>query len=162
MKRFWRVMKKSVPATFRLFLGSNFLIYGLAKIITGQFDAIEPTHKIAGLHPDPEGFALAWTFFAYSRAYEIFIGVGEVLAAILIMIPRTSTLGAVFYFPIAVNVMMVNYFYGIGVSDLSTILVIMNLFLLWMERKKWLIIFWEANRIESLLREMQRKGEKTA
>ncbi|MFC4548656.1 hypothetical protein ACFO25_20535 [Paenactinomyces guangxiensis] len=162
MKRLWRVMKKSFPATFRFFLGLQFLIYGLAKIVIGQFAAIEPTHKIAGLHPDPEGFALAWTFFAYSRTYEILIGIGEITAALLIMIPRTSTLGAAIYFPIAANVLAVNYFYGVGVTDLSLVLVMMNLVLLWVDRKKLLMIFWKTNQIERHLLEMKKKGEQAA
>ncbi|SEN67416.1 hypothetical protein [Lihuaxuella thermophila] len=162
MKRLWRAMKKSVPVSFRLYLGFIFLIYGLAKIIMGQFAAVEPTSQIAGLHPDPKGFALAWTFFAYSRVYEIFIGVGEVMAAILIMIPRTATLGAVAYFPISVNVLMVNVCFGIGVADLSTVLVVMNLFLLWADRRKLLMIFWDSSRIEHRIPETDLRGEKTA
>lgn len=109
----------------------TFLIYGLAKLVAGQFG--EPTPDISAMRG--EGFTLAWTFFGYSKLYEIFIGIGEVAAAILLLIPRTYTLGAVVYFPISFNVMMINYCYNIGVQDLSTVLVIMNLVLLWMDRK---------------------------
>lgn len=132
-----RALKQSVPATFRLFLAANFLIYGAAKLMMGQFGI--PASEIAAVKG--EGFVTAWTFFGYSRTYEIFIGLGEIISAILIMIPRTATLGAVCYFPIVLNVMMVNYCFDIGVQDLSTVLTIMCVILLWLDRKKLFLIF---------------------
>ncbi|MGA9173328.1 MAG: hypothetical protein WBZ33_05035 [Thermoactinomyces sp.] len=156
MKRLRRALSQSIPTTFRLFLGLTFLIYGLAKLTIGQFGV--PSDQIAAIRG--EGFTIAWTFFGYSRVYEVFIGIGEVLSAILIMIPRTKTLGAVCFFPIAINVMMVNYCYQIGVQDLSTVMVMMNLFLLWLERKKFALLFWHADQIERHWPQINRKGEK--
>nr|WP_106782640.1 hypothetical protein [Lysinibacillus timonensis] len=132
----WRVLKQSIPTTFRLFLASTFIIYGLAKIVMGQFGA--PPPEIADMRG--EGFTLAWTFFGYSRLYEVVIGIGEVVAALLLLIPKTKTLGAVVFFPIAVNVMLVNYCFDIGVQDLSTVLTVMCLCLLWVDRKKLISI----------------------
>lgn len=139
--RFICVLQHSIPATFRLFLAVNFLIYGAAKLTFGQFGV--PTEEIAAMRG--EGFTLAWTFFGYSRLYEMFIGLGEVIAAVLIAIPRTATLGAICYFPIAVNIMMVNYAFDIGVQDLSTVLMVMCLILLWLDRKKLLLIFVKSH-----------------
>jgi uncharacterized membrane protein YphA (DoxX/SURF4 family) len=156
MKRLRRALSQSIPTTFRLFLGLTFLIYGLAKLTIGQFGI--PSVQIAAIRG--EGFTIAWTFFGYSRVYEVFIGIGEVLSAILIMIPRTKILGAVCFFPIAINVMMVNYCYQIGVQDLSTVMVMMNLFLLWLERKKFALLFWHADQIERHWPQINRKGEK--
>lgn len=64
------------------FLGVVFLIYGSVKIVFGQFG--EPTPEALALNG--EGFVMAWRFFGYSKEYEIVIGIGEVVAAILIMI----------------------------------------------------------------------------
>jgi hypothetical protein len=135
-------------------MGIQFLIYGMVKLVFGQFGV--PGPDIASLRG--EGFVLAWTFFGYSRVYEIFIGIGEVLAGLLIMIPRTFTLGAVIYFPIALNIMMVNYCYQIGVQDLSTVLVLMNVYLLWLDRKKLLMIFWKTDSSDVSPRNMEMKG----
>jgi hypothetical protein len=112
----------------------NFFIYGVLKLTVGQFG--EPSSDMAALKGG--GFILAWTFFGYSSIYEIFIGRGEVIAAVLILIPRTSTIGAMIYFPIAVNVMLVNYCFDIGVQDLSTILTGMCFVLLWLDRRKFI------------------------
>ncbi|WP_108022086.1 hypothetical protein [Melghirimyces profundicolus] len=136
MNRMLKAMIDAVPTTFRLFLATNFLIYGVAKLTMGQFGESPEILEARG-----EGFATAWSFFGYSRAYEIFIGLGEVGAALLLLIPLTRTWGALISFPIALNVMMVNYCFNIGVQDLSTVLVAMNVYLLWIGRKKFEILF---------------------
>ncbi|MDC6403925.1 MULTISPECIES: hypothetical protein [Maribacter] len=41
--------------------------------------------------------------------YYTFIGVTQILAAILLLIPRTMTLGALLYFPIIVNIWILSY-----------------------------------------------------
>lgn len=130
--RWKRVFAQSIPTTFRWFLAANFLIYGVVKLVIGQFGV--PSNEIAAANG--EGFVMAWTFFGYSRVYEIFIGLGEVVAAILILIPRTATVGAICYFPITINVMMVNYCFDIGVQDLSTVMTGMCAVLLWIDRHK--------------------------
>lgn len=58
-----RVLRQSIPSTLRFFLSVNFLIYGASKLIFGQFGEITP--EIAAMNG--EGFAVAWTFFGYSR-----------------------------------------------------------------------------------------------
>ncbi|SFJ75442.1 hypothetical protein [Thermoflavimicrobium dichotomicum] len=153
--RLIRVLKQSVPATMRLFLAAIFLLYGLVKFWPGQFGV--PTPEIAARNG--EGFVMAWSFFGYSRVYEIFIGLGEVLSAILLIIPRTATLGAVCYFPVVLNVMMVNYCFNIGVQDLSTVLAVMCFILLWLDRKKLMLIFWKTEKVDQLLLELE-KGER--
>ncbi|WP_411801221.1 hypothetical protein [Bacillus atrophaeus] len=135
--RLMRTLKQSVPATFRLFLALNFLLYGLAKLVIGQFGVPSAESVMA----NGEGFGMVWEFFGYSRLYEIFIGVGETAAAILLLIPRTYTLGAVVFLPIIANVTMVNYCFNIGVQDLSTVLLIMCLILLWIDRGKLFAVF---------------------
>lgn len=135
--RLRRAVSKSIPATFRLFLAFNFFVYGLAKVVIGQFGEVTPEIEAAA----GEGFAVVWTFFGYSRVYELFIGFGEILAAVLLLIPRTSALGAVVFMPIIVNIVLINYCFHIGVQDLSTILMVMCLILLWVDRRKFTGIF---------------------
>nr|WP_290854846.1 DoxX family protein [Flaviramulus sp.] len=63
--------------------------------------------------------------------YYTFIGIVQVFAAILLLIPRTVTLGALLYFPIIVNIWLLSYavrFEGSIVT--SPLMVLANLFLL--------------------------------
>ncbi|PLR89205.1 hypothetical protein [Bacillus halotolerans] len=135
--RLLRALRKSIPATFRLFLAFNFFVYGLAKVVIGQFGEVTPEIAAAA----GKGFTIAWTFFGYSHVYEVFIGFGEIIAAVLLLIPRTYTLGAVIFMPIIANIVMINYCFDIGVQDLSTILMIMCLILLWIDRRKFMGMF---------------------
>lgn len=145
--RFIRVLKQSVPTTFRLFLGIVFLIYGLVKLYPGQFGVPGPD----AVTTNGEGFVMVWTFFGYSRIYEIMIGLGEIISALLIMIPRTATLGAICYFPIVINVTMVNYVFEIGVQDLSTVMTIMCMILLWLDRDRLLLLLEKREKEETSL-----------
>ncbi len=103
--RLRRAVSKSIPATFRLFLAFNFFVYGLAKVMIGQFGEVTPEIEAAA----GKGFTIAWTFFGYSHVYELFIGFGEIVAAVLLLIPRTSALGAIVFMPIIVNIVLINY-----------------------------------------------------
>ena len=63
--------------------------------------------------------------------YYTFIGITQVAAAILLLIPRTVTLGALLYFPIIVNIWLLSYavrFEGSIVT--SPLMVLANLYLL--------------------------------
>ncbi len=73
----------------------TFLIYGMAKIYPGQFitgDFVFDSTKDSAMK-------LAWYFFGYSDFYNYFIATGELLAAFLLVIPRTATLGNIIFSP---------------------------------------------------------------
>src|SRR5689334_21468355 len=81
----------------RLLLGVGFIAPGLTKALGNRF-------TVLGLD-SPIGFffeALYRTGF-----YWRFIGLVQVLASILILIPRTTTLGAALFFPILLNIFVV-------------------------------------------------------
>lgn len=63
--------------------------------------------------------------------YYTFIGIAQVVAAVLLLIPRTVTLGALLYFPIIVNIWLLSFavrFEGSLVT--SPLMVLANLYLL--------------------------------
>lgn len=63
--------------------------------------------------------------------YYTCIGIAQVIAAVLLLIPRTVTLGALLYFPIIVNIWLLSYavrFEGSMVT--SPLMVLANLYLL--------------------------------
>ena len=63
--------------------------------------------------------------------YYPFIGVVQVSAAILLLIPRTATLGAVLYFPIILNICILSFAVRFDGSLLSSpLMVLANLYLL--------------------------------
>ena len=82
------------------------------------------------------------TALYHTGFYYTFIGVAQVLAALLLLIPRTVTLGALLYLPIITNIWILSFalrFEGSFVS--SPLMVLANLYLL----------FWNYDRLKYIL-----------
>ncbi len=106
----------------RVSLAFAFLVAGWVKIIGERFAS-----GLAVMHP-MGAYLEALHLTGY---YYTFIGVAQILAAILLLIPRTVTLGALLYFPIIVNIWLLSYavrFEGSYVT--SPLMVLACLFLL--------------------------------
>ena len=78
----------------RLTLAAGFIPSGMQKVIGERFTVLAVNH--------PMGHFL--DAFYYTGYYYTFVGVMQVLAAILLLIPRTVTIGALIYFPIILNI----------------------------------------------------------
>ena len=106
----------------RLTLAYAFIVAGLVKILGERFAS-----GLSVIHPMGSYLeALHHTGYYYT-----FIGIAQVVAAILLIIPRTVTLGALLYFPIIVNIWLLSYavrFEGSVVT--SPLMVLANLYLL--------------------------------
>lgn len=113
----------------RYFIIINCFSYGISKVFSLQM----PFPNLSLLATPLSDFMpmrFSWMFMGYSNTYQAFSGVMEVLAGILLMFRRTSTLGAMLSAGAFANVMMMNMDYDIPVKLFSTHLFIMCLFLL--------------------------------
>src|SRR5579863_10719535 len=118
---------------FRLFLrfalASEMITYGLGKVIPLQMPypylvkLIEPLGNYS-----PMG--ILWSFIGASPAYETFTGCAEMLAGLLLIFPRTTTLGALVCLADTVQIFMLNMTYDVPVKLLSLHLILMSFFLL--------------------------------
>lgn len=117
----------------RLALVSQLFEYGMTKVIPTQFPAPPLTALVT-----PVGeltlSALLWTSIGASPAYEIFTGCIEVLAGVLLLIPRTATLGALLAAGALTQVLVLNLTYDIGVKVVSFHLVLLAVLLLLPDR----------------------------
>lgn len=88
----------------RLLLAMAFLPTGLVKA-SGQRFTVLPMEN-------PIGFF----FEAMYRTgpYWVFIGLVQVLAAVLLLIPSTATLGALLFLPIAISIFLITWGVGFG------------------------------------------------
>ena len=117
----------------RLTLAYAFIVAGLVKILGERFASGLSTRHPMGAYLE----ALHHTGYYYT-----FIGIAQVAAAILLLIPATVTLGALLYFPIIVNIWILSYavrFEGSIVT--SPLMVLANLY----------ILFWNLDRLKHLL-----------
>ncbi len=118
---------------FRLFLrfslASQMIAYGMVKIIPLQMSypfltrLLEPFGNFS-----PMG--VLWSSIGSSPAYETFAGCAEMLGGILLIAPRTTTLGALVCLADLTQVFALNMTYDVPVKLLSFHLLLLALFLL--------------------------------
>lgn len=105
----------------RIALAAGFLPAGFVKIMGERFTSLSVNHPM-GHYLE----ALHQTGYYYP-----FIGVIQVTAAILLLISRTATLGALLYFPIILNICILSLAVRFEGSLLSSpLMVLANLYLL--------------------------------
>ncbi|MFC1222797.1 hypothetical protein ACFE6N_03250 [Pedobacter sp. BG31] len=112
----------------RFYLAFTLILYGAIKVIKLQFP--DPSlMRLLQPFGDASPMGLAWTFLGFSKGYNIFMGIIEV-SAILLLFRRTVVIGAFLSLAATVHVMAMNYFFDVPVKLLSTALVVMCLFIL--------------------------------
>jgi uncharacterized membrane protein YphA (DoxX/SURF4 family) len=104
----------------RVALALGFIPSGIVKVTGERFTALPSNHPL-GHYFD----ALYLTGFYYT-----FIGVSQLTAALLLLIPRTTLLGAILYFPIILNICVLTYATRFEGTRIATLMLLANLFLL--------------------------------
>lgn len=113
----------------RLLLGFELLTYGFDKVIPVQFGQLTPS-LLAAPFGTLSPMGVLWASMAASTGYTIFTGSVEVVAGILLFIPRLTTLGALVTLVSMSNVFALNLFYDVPVKLLSFHLLLLAIFLL--------------------------------
>jgi uncharacterized membrane protein YphA (DoxX/SURF4 family) len=128
----------------RFALAASMFEYGMTKLIPTQFPR-PPLHTLVTPVGDLTLSALLWTAIGSSPAYEIFTGVAEILGGILLLIPRTTMLGAMICLADMTQVFVLNMSYDIGLKQISFHLILLSLLLLAPEFPR-LVNFFIRNR----------------
>ncbi len=117
----------------RITLALGFIPSGIVKISGERFTALPGNHPL-GQYFD----ALHLTGFYYT-----FIGVAQLVTALLLLIPRTALLGAILYFPIILNICILTYAVRFEGTRITTFMLLACLYLLaWdYERLKYILPF---------------------
>src|SRR6185295_15801208 len=105
----------------RIVLAASFFPAGFVKIMGERFAAGLSSNNPLGHYFD----ALYLTGYYYT-----FIGIAQITIAILLLIPKTSLLGALMYFPVIVNICVLTYATRFDGTRLVTMMVLACLFLL--------------------------------
>jgi hypothetical protein len=103
--------------------------YGILKLFALQM-YFPSLHQLATPLGDLLPMRFSWLFIGYSRPYQIFSGVMEIFAALLLLYRRTVSLGALVATGVFLNVMMLNLCYDIPVKIFSMQMAVTCLFLL--------------------------------
>ncbi len=116
----------------RIALAASFIPTGYVKIMGERFAAGLSSNNPLGHYFD----ALYLT-----GSYYTFIGIAQIIIAILLLIPRTSLLGALMYFPMIVNICVLTYATRFAGTRLNTMMLLASLFLL----------IWDYDRLKYIL-----------
>lgn len=124
----------------RYYIALIAFLYGIIKLYAQQmpFPSISQMSTPLG---DFLPMRFSWLFIGYSKPYEIFSGVMECFAGLLLLYRRTATLGILMATVIFINVMALNLAYDIPVKIFSMEIVLMCLFLLANEFNRILCFF---------------------
>jgi hypothetical protein len=113
----------------RICLAGQMFGYGFAKAVPLQMPFPFLTRLV-----EPYGnfspMGVLWASIGASPAYEIFVGFAEILGGLLLIVPRTTTLGALVCLADMTQVFMLNMTYDVPVKLLSFHLILLSLFLL--------------------------------
>ena len=131
---------------FRLFirfaLAAQMFDYGMAKVIPTQFPApslvtlVEPLGQLSVTD-------LLWVSIGASTPYQIFTGVAEMLAGVLLIVPRTTLFGALIALADMVQVFSLNMSYDFGLKQISLHLILMTLFLIAPDAQRLMNVFFQ-------------------
>ncbi len=121
-----------LTALTRVLLAIAFLEPGLRKILGEPFTVLPVT--------DPVGYF--FDAFFQAGAFYSFVGWGQVIAALLLLHPRTATLGAVMYMPIITNIAVITVAIGFEGTWVITILMALGCVYL---------LAWDYDRLRQIL-----------
>lgn len=117
-----------LTTVIRYYLAFTLFLFALEKFFKMQFPDLglyTLTEPVGNMTP----MNLAWAFFGYSYGYNIFMGIAE-SAALLLLFRRTMTFGAILTLVALANVMSVNFNYDVHAKMYPTALFVMTFFLL--------------------------------
>ncbi|MEU4316384.1 DoxX family protein [Nocardia sp. NPDC024068] len=156
----WSVLDRRRPAYPRLSawfltalrwcLAGQMLFYGIAKAIPTQ---MPPPPLSALLQPFGEmtPMSVLWLQVGSSPVYEILLGTAELLGGLLLLIPRTATLGALLSLVSMAQVFVLNMTFDVPVKILSFHLLVFSLILLAPQLRRFLDFFVLARRADPVL-----------
>jgi uncharacterized membrane protein YphA (DoxX/SURF4 family) len=113
----------------RFALAAEMLLYGFDKAVPLQMPFPSLTRLLEN-YGNFSPMGVLWSSIGASTGYEIFAGCAEILGGLLIMLPRTTTFGALVCLADLTQVFMLNMTYDVPVKLFSFHLVLMSLFLL--------------------------------
>lgn len=119
----------------RLYVGAAVLGYGAAKVFPVQVR--EPTlSTLLAPFGDLAPTAVLWSFMGSSTLYTVFTGLVETMGAVLMFVPRLTTIGAMICAAALANVFMLNVSYDVVVKQYAFHLLLMSVFLIGPDLRK--------------------------
>ncbi|MES2799041.1 MAG: hypothetical protein V4638_03430 [Bacteroidota bacterium] len=121
-------IKQIIQLAAAYYLSLILLKYGFDKLFKAQFPLPEPNLLFTPLGKLDKDI-LFWSTMGSSRSYCIFMGLAEIIPAILLLYRRTRGIGALLSVMVLINVLAVNFSFDISVKLYSAFLLSLALYL---------------------------------
>src|SRR4029078_2028641 len=131
----------------RFSLARDMIGYGALKIIPLQMPAPYLTRLIEP-YGDSSPMGILWTFIGASKGFEIFTGSAEMLGGVLLILPRTTMLGALICLADTIQIFVLNMCYDVPVKLYSFHLLVMSVILLLPEFRRLMNMFLFNRQVE--------------
>jgi uncharacterized membrane protein YphA (DoxX/SURF4 family) len=124
----------------RYYLAAFLFGYGFIKVFPSQFQPITASRLTMSVG-EQSPMLLAWNFMGYSVVMMRINGIAEVLAGLLLLFRRTTTVGAILSACVFSFVVMMDFCFNVPVRLLASHLLLISLFLVLEDRQRLLNIF---------------------
>jgi hypothetical protein len=124
----------------RYYLAAFLFGYGFVKVFPSQFQAITAS-RLTMQVGDQSPMLLAWNFMGYSTVLMRLNGLVEVLAGLLLLFRKTTTMGAILASCAFGFIVVMDFCFNVPVRLLASHLLIISLFLILEDRRKLLNAF---------------------
>ena len=132
-------MGRLASIILKVIIGINsiiFLIYGVGKItgFQGKTKSLAETAQLENLSPAQ----VMWYFLFLVKGYTYFIGLAQIIPAILLLFKKTRFIGSILYLCVVMNIFAINIFFSIIPQTLilSSLLLVNTIIILISERQK--------------------------
>jgi uncharacterized membrane protein YphA (DoxX/SURF4 family) len=135
----------------RIILAAVFILYGVLKLLGLQLSTGDLSDIRFG---DASPMLVTWHFFSLSPLYHHAIGVAQIITGLLLIAPRTAPVGALCFFVIILNIVLINFGYDIAtdVKVLSLVLLALNCVLLAHYRQRYRLLLLSEASLNEVLR----------
>ena len=142
----------------RVILAAVFILYGVMKLLGLQLSTGDLSNMRFG---EASPMLVTWHFFSLSPLYHHAIGVAQIITGLLLIVPRTAPVGALCFFVIILNIVLINFGYNIAtdVKILSSVLLALDCFLLAHYWRRYRLLLLSESSFEELIRREPRGEE---
>src|SRR4051812_34781746 len=95
----------------RALLAGGFILYGGMEVLGLQ---LATGDVYDGRFGDASPLIVTWHFFSLSPLYHHAIGIAQIVTGLLLLVPRTAAIGALCFFVIILNIVLINFGYDIA------------------------------------------------
>ena len=135
------VLHKWFRLILRFALAGQWTTYGLVKLFPMQM-SFPSLRTLLEPYGDFSPMGVLWSSIGASPSYERLCGSAELVAAILLFIPRTALLGSLISAAVAANIFALNMTYDVPVKLFSFELLVISLILIGPELSRLLTLFF--------------------